>query len=166
MVASQSLEWFPFVREFGTIHGDISVPPLYLSSCFNWKKPELSMAFVILVVEDNEMNRDMLVRRLQKRDFQILTAADGEAALEIAFRDRPDLILMDMRMPVMDGWTAVKKLKDTLETRAIPVIGVSANGLQEDRIEALAAGCDAYETKPIDFNRLLTLIQEFTKKAS
>ncbi len=124
------------------------------------------MAFVILVVEDNEMNRDMLVRRLQKRDFQILTAADGEVALEIAARDRPDLILMDMRMPVMDGWTAVKKLKQSPLTQGIPVIGVSANGLQEDREQALSAGCDAYETKPIDFNRLLSLIQEFTKKVS
>ncbi len=124
------------------------------------------MAFVILVVEDNEMNRDMLVRRLQKRDFQILTAADGEVALEIAARDRPDLILMDMRMPVMDGWTAVQKLKQSPLTQGIPVIGVSANGLQEDREQALAAGCDAYETKPIDFNRLLSLIQEFTKKVS
>ncbi len=124
------------------------------------------MPFVILVVEDNEMNRDMLVRRLQKRDFQILTAADGEVALEIAARDRPDLILMDMRMPVMDGWTAVQKLKQSPLTQGIPVIGVSANGLQEDREQALAAGCDAYETKPIDFNRLLSLIQEFTKKVS
>ncbi|HET9240971.1 MAG TPA: response regulator [Oligoflexus sp.] len=124
------------------------------------------MAFVILVVEDNEMNRDMLVRRLQKRNFQVLTAAHGEAALEMAFRERPDLILMDMRMPVMDGWTAVKKLKESHETRDIPVIGVSANGLQEDREKAIAVGCIAYETKPIDFNHLLTLIQEFAKKAS
>lgn len=124
------------------------------------------MAFVILVVEDNEMNRDMLVRRLQKRNFQVLTASQGEAALEIASRDKPDLILMDMRMPVMDGWTAVKKLKELPETQNIPVIGVSANGLQEDRDQALAVGCIAYETKPIDFNRLLTLIQEFAKQAS
>jgi CheY-like chemotaxis protein len=124
------------------------------------------MAFVILVVEDNEMNRDMLVRRLQKRNFQVLTAAHGEAALEMAFRERPDLILMDMRMPVMDGWTAVKKLKESLETQDIPVIGVSANGLQEDREQAIAVGCVAYESKPIDFNRLLTLIQEFAKNAS
>jgi CheY-like chemotaxis protein len=124
------------------------------------------MAFVILVVEDNEMNRDMLVRRLQKRNFQVITAAHGEAALEMAFRERPDLILMDMRMPVMDGWTAVKKLKESLETQDIPVIGVSANGLQEDREQAMAVGCVAYESKPIDFNRLLTLIQEFAKNAS
>jgi CheY-like chemotaxis protein len=124
------------------------------------------MAFVILVVEDNEMNRDMLVRRLQKRNFQVLTAAQGEAGLEIAAREKPDLILMDMRMPIMDGWTAVQKLKEIPETRHIPVIGVSANGLQEDREQALAVGCVAYETKPIDFNRLLTLIQEFAKKAS
>jgi CheY-like chemotaxis protein len=124
------------------------------------------MAFVILVVEDNEMNRDMLVRRLQKRNFQVLSASQGEAALEIASRDKPDLILMDMRMPVMDGWTAVKKLKELPETQHIPVIGVSANGLQEDREQALAVGCVAYETKPIDFNRLLTLIQEFAKQAS
>jgi len=124
------------------------------------------MAFVILVVEDNEMNRDMLVRRLQKRNFQVLTAAHGEAALDMALRERPDLSLMDMRMPVMDGWTSVKKLKESPETRDIPVIGVSANGLHEDREQAIAVGCVAYESKPIDFNRLLTLIQEFAQKAS
>jgi CheY-like chemotaxis protein len=124
------------------------------------------MAFVILVVEDNEMNRDMLVRRLRKRNFQVLTAAHGEAALDIARQENPDLILMDMRMPIMDGWTAVKRLKEMPETRNIPVIGVSANGLQDDREQALAVGCAAYETKPIDFNRLLGLIQEFAQKAS
>lgn len=124
------------------------------------------MAFVILVVEDNEMNRDLLVRRLQKRNFEVLTASHGEAALEMAARDKPDLILMDMRMPIMDGWTAVKKLKETPATQGIPVIGVSANGLQEDRAQALEVGCVAYATKPIDFNQLLTLIQQFAKKAS
>jgi CheY-like chemotaxis protein len=123
------------------------------------------MSFVILVVEDNEMNRDMLVRRLQKRSYEVITAANGETALEQA-RKQPSIILMDMRMPVMDGWTAVKKLKEMHETRDIPVIGVSANGLQEDRVKALEVGCVAYETKPIDFNRLLTLIQQFGKKAS
>ncbi|WP_141736004.1 response regulator [Oligoflexus tunisiensis] len=124
------------------------------------------MGFVLLVVEDNELNRDMLVRRLLKRNYEVLTASNGEDALQIARREKPDLILMDMRMPIMDGWTAVKKLKELKETRAIPVIGVSANGLQEDRDQALAVGCVAYESKPIDFNRLITLIQEFTKKAS
>lgn len=124
------------------------------------------MACVILVVEDNEMNRDMLVRRLQKRSFQVLSASNGEVALEIARKAKPDVILMDMRMPIMDGWTAVKKLKEMPETQAIPVIGVSANGMQEDRTQALAVGCVAYETKPIDFNRLLALIQDFSKKAS
>jgi len=141
-------------------------PIYYLSGWTNWKKPETHMAFVILVVEDNEMNRDMLVRRLQKRSYQVLTASNGEDALEIALREHPDVILMDMRMPIMDGWTAVKKLKELAETRDIPVIGVSANGMQEDREQALAVGCVAYESKPIDFNRLLTLIEDFTKKAS
>lgn len=123
------------------------------------------MAFVILVVEDNEMNRDMLVRRLEKRNFQVLTAADGESGLDIAFRERPDLILMDMRMPILDGWTAVKKLKESPKTQDIPVIGVSANGLHEDRDQAMDVGCVAYESKPIDFNRLLTLIQKFAQKS-
>lgn len=124
------------------------------------------MAYVILVVEDNEMNRDMLVRRLQKRSYEVITASNGETALEQAKSQQPHVILMDMRMPVMDGWTAVKKLKEMPETCDIPIIGVSANGLQEDKAQALAVGCVAYETKPIDFNRLLALIQEFGKKAS
>jgi len=121
---------------------------------------------VDFVVEENEMIVFRFVRGLQKRNFQVLTAAHGEAALDMALRERPDLILMDMRMPVMDGWTAVKKLKESPETRDIPVIGVSANGLHEDRDQAMAVGCVAYESKPIDFNRLLTLIQEFAQKAS
>jgi two-component system, cell cycle response regulator DivK len=124
------------------------------------------MAFVVLVVEDNEMSREMLVLRLEKRSYRVLTASNGETALDIARQHIPDVILMDMRMPVMDGWTAVRKLGQMSETRSIPVIGVSANGMQEDREQALAVGCVAYETKPIDFNRLLLLIENFAKKAS
>ncbi|MDQ3233795.1 MAG: response regulator [Pseudobdellovibrionaceae bacterium] len=124
------------------------------------------MAFVILVVEDNEMNRELLIRRLQKRGYEVLAAANGKDALDMASREAPDMILMDMCMPIMDGWTTVRQLKAIPETQNIPVIGVSANGLHRDQEEAMAAGCVAFEAKPIDFNRLLSLIQDFGEKAS
>ncbi len=124
------------------------------------------MSIQILVVEDNEMNRDMLVKRLQRRDFNILIATNGQAALDLLQTERPDIVLMDMHMPIMDGWTAIAIIQENQILRSIPIIGVSANGSSEDRKTALEAGCVAYETKPIDFNRLLALIQQFTKRAS
>lgn len=115
----------------------------------------------ILVVEDNEMNRDMLTRRLKRRGFQIIEAIDGKEGLETACKEMPDLILMDMRLPVMDGWTVVEKLKQSPETRSIPIIGLSADAMDRDRERALKVGCDAYDTKPVDLSRLLKIMNKY-----
>jgi CheY-like chemotaxis protein len=112
----------------------------------------------ILLVEDNEMNRDMLSRRLQKRGFEVVMAFDGGAGVELAHRERPDLILMDMSLPVMDGWTATQEIKKAEDTRHIPVIALTAHAMAADRDKALAAGCDDYDTKPIELPRLLAKI--------
>ena len=113
----------------------------------------------ILLVEDNEMNRDMLSRRLQRKGFDIVLAEDGEQAVAQARGERPDLILMDMNLPVMDGWSASSELKSDEATAAIPIIALTAHAMSGDRERALAAGCDDYETKPIEFPRLLKRIQ-------
>ena len=113
----------------------------------------------ILLVEDNEMNRDMLSRRLAKRGFEVLMAVDGAEGVEMARSARPDVILMDMSLPVMDGWTATRKLKADASTRGIPVIGLTAHAMAGDREKCLEAGCDEYDTKPVDFPRLLEKIQ-------
>ncbi len=115
----------------------------------------------ILVVDDNEMNRDMLTRRLKKRGFQVIEAIDGEEGLETACKEMPDLILMDMRLPAMDGWTAVQKLKQSPETRSIPIIGLSAYAMAGDREKALKVGCDAYDTKPVELSRLLNIMNKY-----
>ncbi len=112
----------------------------------------------ILLVEDNEMNRDMLSRRLARRHYTVITAEDGAEAVERAHRDNPDLILMDMEIPVKDGWTATREIKQTL---AIPVIALTAHALAGDREKALAAGCDDYATKPIDFQQLLVTLERY-----
>jgi len=109
----------------------------------------------ILIVEDNEMNRDMLSRRLARHGFAIVTAVDGEQGLATAAAERPDLILMDMSLPVMDGWEATRQLKAEEATRAIPIIGLTAHAMTGDRDKALAAGCDDYDTKPVELPRLL-----------
>ena len=109
----------------------------------------------ILLVEDNELNRDMLSRRLERRGHLVLLAMDGEQGVALARSNRPDLILMDMSLPVMDGWTATRILKEDLETRAIPVIGLTAYAMEGDRERCLAAGCEDYDTKPVDLVRLL-----------
>jgi two-component system, cell cycle response regulator DivK len=109
----------------------------------------------ILLVEDNEMNRDMLRRRLERRGFEVLMAEDGESGLELAESSAPDLIVMDMSLPVLDGWEATKRLKSQGSTRAIPVLGLSSHAMAGDRDRALAAGCDDYDTKPVDMERLL-----------
>lgn len=111
----------------------------------------------ILLVEDNEMNRDMLSRRLTRRKYDVDVAVDGGQAVEKA-ASGPDLILLDMSLPVMDGWTVATKLKAQDETRTIPIIALTAHAMVGDREKALAAGCDDYETKPIDFPRLLSKI--------
>ena len=113
----------------------------------------------ILLVEDNEMNRDMLSRRLAKRGFEVVMAVDGAQGVEIAGSVRPDVILMDMSLPVMDGWAATRKLKADASTRSIPVIGLTAHAMAGDREKCLEAGCDEYDTKPVDFPRLLEKIQ-------
>ncbi len=112
----------------------------------------------ILLVEDNEMNRDMLSRRLQRRSFVVDLAVDGGEALQRADQ-APDIILLDMSLPVMDGWTVAGKLKSGDKTRSIPIIALTAHAMVGDRERALAAGCDDYETKPVDFPRLLSKIE-------
>lgn len=118
----------------------------------------------ILLAEDDEMNRDMLSRRLQRRGYEIVVADDGAQAISIAQLEHPDLILMDMSMPVLDGWEATRQLKANETTKPIPVIGLSAHAMVSDREKALEAGCDEYDTKPIDMNRLLEKIQKLLEK--
>jgi len=113
----------------------------------------------ILIVEDNEMNRDMLSRRLMKRGYDITMAVDGEAGVEAAQRELPDLILLDMSLPVMDGWTAAGHLKGDERTQDIPVIALTAHALAGDREKTIEAGCDDYDTKPVDINRLVSKIE-------
>lgn len=113
----------------------------------------------ILLVEDNEMNRDMLSRRLIKRGFEVVIAVDGQAGLDAARSDLPDLILLDMSLPVMDGWTAAGHLKGDDSTSAVPIIALTAHALAGDREKAMDAGCDDYDTKPIDLKRLLGKIE-------
>ena len=112
----------------------------------------------ILIVEDNEMNRDMLSRRLEKRGFQTILAFDGQAGIDAAAARKPDLILMDLSLPVVDGWQATQRLKADEELRQIPVIALSAHAMATDREKALGAGCDDFDTKPIDMPRLLSKI--------
>ena len=113
----------------------------------------------LLYVEDNEMNRDMLSRRLQRRGFEVLIASDGEQGMAIAAVERPDLILMDMSLPVLDGWEATRRLKAAPETARIPVIGLTAHAMATDRAKCIEAGCDDYDTKPVELERLLAKIE-------
>jgi len=113
----------------------------------------------ILLVEDNEMNRDMLSRRLQRKGYDVLIAADGEAGMMLAASERPDLILMDMSLPKIDGWEATRRIKGLPETASIPVIALTAHVMAGDRDRALEAGCDDYDAKPIEFDRLLGKMQ-------
>ena len=113
----------------------------------------------ILIVEDNEMNRDMLSRRLVKRGYEIAIAVDGEQGLAMARSDPPALVLMDMSLPGLDGWEATRQLKAMPETRSIPVIALTAHAMAGDREKALAAGCDDFDTKPIELARLLGKIE-------
>jgi CheY-like chemotaxis protein len=113
----------------------------------------------ILLVEDNEMNRDMLSRRLTRKGFEVVMALDGAESLDMAAAQAPALILMDMSLPVIDGWEATRRLKADAATAAIPVIGLTAHAMAEDRDRCLAAGCDDYDTKPVDLARLLEKIQ-------
>ncbi len=113
----------------------------------------------LLIVEDNELNRDMLSRRLGRRGYDVVIAVDGANAVDVAAREAPDLILMDMSLPVLDGWEATRRLKGAAETRAIPVVALSAHAMAGERERALEAGCDDYDTKPVDLDRLLAKIR-------
>lgn len=117
------------------------------------------MASKILLIEDNEMNRDMLSRRLIRKGFSIETAIDGQEGLDMARTGKPELILLDMSLPVKDGWTVAAELKADDETRDIPIIALTAHAMEGDRQRALAAGCDDYDTKPVDLKRLLGKIE-------
>ena len=113
----------------------------------------------ILVVEDNELNRDMLSRRLQRRGYEVVIAVDGQEGVALAHSEVPHLILMDMRLPVLDGWEATRRLKAAPETKSIPIIALTAHAMSGDRDQALEAGCDDYDAKPIDMPRLLAKIE-------
>lgn len=120
----------------------------------------------ILLVEDNEMNRDMLSRRLQRRGFQVLFAVDGREGVDAAELHLPDLILMDMSLPIMNGWDATKLIKSKPLTQHIPVIALTAHVLEGERDKARSAGCDDYDTKPVDLDRLLKKIAALLEKTS
>ncbi len=115
----------------------------------------------ILLVEDEEMNRDMLGRRLGRKGYEVVMAVDGEEAVACAQHEHPDLILMDMSLPVLDGWEATRRLKASEETAKIPVIALTAHAMAGDRERALEAGCDDYDTKPIELPRLLSKIKTY-----
>lgn len=119
----------------------------------------------ILLVEDNELNRDMLSRRLTRNGFRVIMAEDGRAGVDLATRERPDLILMDLSLPVMDGWEATRMLKNSADTSAIPVIALTAHAMAGDEEQAFRSGCDDFDTKPVDFNRLLGKIQAALRKS-
>jgi len=118
----------------------------------------------ILLVEDNELNRDMLSRRLERRGFHVLIAVDGAQGVAMAQSEAPDLVLMDMSLPVVDGWEATRRLKAAPETRAVPIIALTSHAMVGDRDKAIEAGCDDYDTKPIELPRLLEKIDRLIAK--
>jgi len=120
----------------------------------------------ILLVEDNEMNRDMLSRRLERRGYRVAIAPDGEQGVSMAGSEAPDLVLMDMSLPVLDGWEAARRLKAVPETRAIPIIALTSHAMVGDREKAIEAGCDDYDTKPVEFQRLLEKIETILAKGT
>ena len=116
----------------------------------------------ILLVEDNELNRDMLTRRLERKEFVVICAENGQQGIDMAQSENPDIILMDLSLPVVDGWTAAERLKADTTTQSIPIIALTAHAMKGDREKAIEAGCDDYDTKPIDFERLLGKISTLT----
>ena len=118
----------------------------------------------LLIADDNEQNRDMLSRRLQRRGFDVLLAHDGRAAVEMARAERPDLILMDMNMPHLDGWEATRQIKAEPDSAGVPVIGLTAHALDGDRERAIEAGCADYHTKPVDFSKLMSQIEALLQR--
>ncbi len=119
----------------------------------------------ILLVEDNEMNRDMLSRRLNRNGFEVLIAVNGQEGVELATSAKPDLILMDMSLPVLDGWEATRQVKANPDTAKIPVIALTAHAMVQDKEKALAAGCDEFDTKPVELPRLLEKIKALLPSA-
>ena len=119
----------------------------------------------ILLVEDNEMNRDMLSRRLERKGFEVMIAIDGQAGVNMASSEAPDLVLMDLSLPVIDGWEATRQIKANPATQSIPVIALTAHAMAGDEEKALQAGCDDYDTKPVNFQRLLEKIETLLKAA-
>jgi len=120
----------------------------------------------ILLVEDNELNRDMLTRRLERRGFHVVSAVDGRAGIALGEQEAPDLILMDMSLPDVDGWEATRQLKSSSQTRAIPIIALTAHAMAGDRERAIEAGCDDYDTKPVELGRLLEKIYLLIRKGA
>jgi len=118
----------------------------------------------ILLVEDNEMNRDMLSRRLERKGYTVAIAVDGQQGVDMTYADAPELILMDMSLPVIDGWEATRRLKADDKTRGIPIIALTAHAMSGDREKALEAGADEYDTKPVDLPRLLAKIEALLRK--
>ncbi|MFE1627322.1 response regulator [Brevibacillus reuszeri] len=118
----------------------------------------------ILLVEDNEMNRDMLSRRLMRKGYEVIIAVDGQEGVEAAKNELPDLILMDLSLPVLDGWDATRQLKAFPQTKHIPIIALTAHAMASDRETALAAGCDDFDTKPVEWSRLLEKLQHHLKE--
>jgi CheY-like chemotaxis protein len=118
----------------------------------------------VLLVEDNEMNRDMLARRLARKGYSVTVALDGAQGLELAAEMAPDLILMDMSLPVLDGWEASRRLKADPALRGIPILALTAHAMSDDRTKALEAGCDEYDTKPVEFSRLLEKMETLLRK--
>jgi two-component system cell cycle response regulator DivK len=119
----------------------------------------------ILLVEDNEMNRDMLTRRLERKGFVVVIAVDGQAGIDMTSSSSPDIILMDLSLPVIDGWEATRKIKADPATQSIPVIALTAHAMAGDEQKALEAGCDDYDTKPVNFIRLLGKIENLLGRA-
>ncbi len=117
----------------------------------------------ILIVEDNELSRDMLSRRLRRKGFEVLVATDGQEGIAMAQRELPDLVLMDLSLPDLDGWEATRRLKKDAKTQHIPVIALTAHAMSGDREKAIDAGCDEYDTKPIDLRRLLSKMVRFVE---
>ena len=117
----------------------------------------------ILLVEDNELNRDMLIRRLKRAGLEVIAAGDGQQALDLMASEQPRLVLMDMNLPVLDGWNACRQAREDERISHIPIIALTAHAREEDRQQALDAGCDDYATKPVDFPGLLTKIEKLTR---
>jgi len=126
---------------------------------FNSNVPTIPMMKKLLLVEDNEMNRDMLSRRLARKGYEVLIAVDGAEGIASATQNQPDLIIMDMSLPVLDGWESTRRLKEQEATKAIPVLALTAHAMSGERERALAAGCNDYDTKPVDFTRLIGKIE-------